>query len=160
MFVRYRAPTDMTVSSYYRNALWLPLLVPVLAACIVFGAIRFGVGPSGPLYVAIDTAQFLVVAGLFSVLPYGIFLAAVLRKASRYSEADWRRLSWLAPSYVAGPFALVAGMIALPLAGFQGAFTTAWFLGIVALLTGYAYAVAINGALRALRNAGCVESAG
>ena len=150
----------MTVSSYYRSALWLPLLVPAIAACIVFGAIRFGVGPSGALYQTIDMAQFLVLAGLFSILPYGIFLAAVLRKASRYSDADWRRLSWLAPSYIAGPFALAAGVIVFPLAGLQGAFTTAWLLGIVALLTGYAYVVVINGTLRALRIAGCVESAG
>lgn len=146
----------MTAEHYYRRALWMPLIVPIISACSIAVMIYLGGRPTDSLSGFVDTAQFLVIAGLFSLVPYGVFVGVVMLRGGRHTESEWRRLSWLAPSYIAGPFALGVGLIALPMSGPRGALTTAWFLGLVALATGYGYAVLVNGGLKALRFIGCV----
>jgi hypothetical protein len=134
----------MTAETYYRRAAFLPVAVPVLAFVLLLVLSAIGEPAKGLLLATDDVAGFLVIAGLLSLLPYGLFVGIALSWAEPSTEADYRRLSWLAPGFIALPFGLVMGLFALgskSLVGAVGSFAT-W--GLLALGVGYFYAVLIN----------------
>lgn len=147
----------MTPEAYYRRALWIPVLLPLVGAGIVWLMIGASPRPPASIRAVADAAQFLVLAGIVSIVPYGIFVWLTVRRNPTMTEAELRRLSWLAPSYIAGPFAVVMGLVAVPSSGARSALTFGWYVGLVALGTGYFYAVLINATLGALRLAGRVD---
>lgn len=147
----------MTPERYYRRAMWAPVAVPLLAAAIVALAIVIVPRPTRTIASLMDVANFLAAAGLVSLIPYGVFAGVIRSHDGNRTEADYRLLTWLAPSYIAFPFAVCMRLVAWPIVGSRGAFTFAWYLGLVALATGYFYSVLISGVLMLLKRFGRVD---
>lgn len=106
----------VTTLSFYRRVALLPVVVPLVAlvpASLI--VIRPGSGPG--LRLALDILMFVVVAGLCSFVPYALFVALVVWWIRPTTPTQARRLSWLAPLYIALPFALLAASLPLTQSG-------------------------------------------
>jgi hypothetical protein len=146
----------MTPKGFYRRAAVVPVVLPLLAAAYLLLRAAAASPPSESGRKAEDVAGFLAIAGAFSLVPYGIFVALVITTFRPTTEREFRRLSWLAPSWIAGPFAIAVGVIVLPGAGPMTALRLGTLCGILALTTGYFYAGLINAAFVAAKRIGWI----
>lgn len=151
---------DMTVGSFYRRAAWLPVVVPVIAAALA-AALEMARPASVPPWtrVVVDTLLFVAFSGVFSLLPYGIFVAIVMLSLQPSEEKGYRRITWLGPSMIALPFAIVCTLFFRPQGGWIGMVRSFAMWGQLALAVGYAYALLIEGAFRATKRLGWVRPA-
>ena len=146
----------MTATSFYRRAAFLPVLCPVLAAGIVALS---GVStiPTSVKRGVDDVAGFVALAGVAGLIPYALWGVIVLAWTRPETEADNRRLSWLAPICIAVPFGLGVALATTgsrPARDAIGSFAT-W--GMLALAVGYFYTVTANVALSVAKRVRCVE---
>jgi hypothetical protein len=91
-----------------------------------------------------DKALFVAIAGAFSLIPYGILVLVAIVWLQPKQEGDFWQLVWLAPSWIAFPFALLFGLYVLVQAGWDGALRAFTAAGLLAIGVGYVYAIAIN----------------
>lgn len=125
----------MDLRRYYRRALWLPLVFPVVAICALFPLAVVG-GPLGGMAAALAMILFgsLVIGGL----PYLVFLAAFRGWAATAPERRVRREALLAPLRYASVLSLFALPFALASRAGQ-AFPLFWTFSGCALVLGYFY---------------------
>jgi hypothetical protein len=68
----------MTAETYYRRAAFLPVVVPLLAFIMLLVLTAIGGPVDDVLRATDDVAGFLVIAGLLSLVPYGLFVGIAL----------------------------------------------------------------------------------
>jgi hypothetical protein len=149
----------MTVGSFYRKAAWLPVVVPVIAAALAAALEMSGLPRVPPWTRVVDTLLFVAFSGVFSLLPYGIFVAIVMLSLQPSEEKGYRRITWLGPSMIALPFAIVCTLFLRQQGGWIGMVRSFAMWGLLALAVGYAYALLIDGAFRATKRLGWVGPA-
>lgn len=124
----------MKVQTFYRFAVWLPLVIPALVASVVHLA---GWRPEFPPVAKL--VQLLLVSGIYGGLPYAVLATWATWWIGRRPELEIRRRAAWAPLLMVAvwlPLAAVLGM----LAGSAEMFLGLAGLGTVAiLLLGYAY---------------------
>jgi hypothetical protein len=123
---------------------------------MLFSGVR--VSPDGHLYSFLDTLLFIALAGAVGLIPYALFVTAVLSFIRPTSGPQMRRLSWFAPSMIAFPFALVAAAF-LPVSppGIVTRVRAFAFWGLLALSIGYAYVLIIEVGFIVGRKAGWIS---
>ena len=130
----------MSIHTFYRLCIWLPILVP--AVLIVSArALMFRLA-SGPVIF-----EFLAYSLLYGGLPYSVVAAVATWWVGTKDEGQIRHVMYRAPLLMMAvfvPWALILGLIA----GAMGPFAAVAGLGaIVILLLGYGY-VALTVVLR------------
>jgi hypothetical protein len=139
----------MTVQTFYRLVVWLPLAVPAVVALLAQGAgIRSGIGTTGTF------VGLFVMSLTYGGLPYALLAFWATLAVGDRTEWEIRRMALKAPLWMIPAFtACVAG----PLGILHG--DTRLFLGLVAfggamsLALGYAW-VGVAFGLRALADLG------
>jgi hypothetical protein len=147
------------MTSFYRRVAFLPVAIPIGAALasMMFSGAR--VPSDGSLYTIVDTLMFIAVAGAVGLLPYVLYIVVVQAWIRPTSGNEMRRLSWLAPSMIAFPFALVVALV-LPLTppGIVSRVRAFATFGFLALSVGYAYVLIIEMILRLWRKLGWISA--
>ena len=132
----------MSVQTFYRLSVWLPLVVPGLVALVVHGA---GLRSDPPLSKII---QVLLMSLMYGGMPYAVIAMWATFWIGRRPEPEIRRRALQAPLWTIAAFVMVPAMVVLgggPLAVAIALFV----LGAIAILgVGYVY-VAIVFGLRA-----------
>ncbi len=124
----------------------LPLVVPFAAILVL--AIGSHVGRQAPRAIT-GWALLFVIIGLYSTLPYLLFLLVARKWLVRADAATLRKIAWLAPILIAIPFAPVFALTAGSGGGVRE-FMNAMGIGAAwALVVGYLFVVVIE-AVRAL----------
>lgn len=142
----------MTVQTFYRGAVWLPLVVPALVAVGVHAA---GVHPSSRP--AAGVVQLLLVSGLYGGFPYAVMAAYGTWWIDRRPESQIRRRALRAPLWMLVAWLAFAAFLGIVSGRVQ------IFLGLAALGTvvifplGYAY-VALVFLLRRFVAAGDISN--
>jgi hypothetical protein len=148
------------MTSFYKRAVFLPVAIPIVAALVasMFNGRR--VEPDGFLYTFVDTLLFIAVAGAVGLIPYALYIGVVLSSIRPTSGQEARRLSWLAPSMIAFPFALAVALL-MPMmpGGMRGRVNSFYIFGLLALGVGYGYVLIIEIALRVGRKLGWISTA-
>ena len=145
----------MSVHTFYRIALWLPLAVPAAVVLVVSG---LGLRPDGGP--ALKVVQLLLASLVYGGVPYTVAALAASFWLGARSEREIRRLALRAPFWVIAacvPFVAFIAIRARSLPIFAGVMG----LSIAAtLVLGYAY-VGIVFLLRdALGRAGVIQQGG
>ena len=124
----------MSVHTFYRLALWLPLAVPAAVAVLVNGA---GLRPDGGP--ALKLVQLLLASLVYGGLPYLVAAIAATFWIGHRPEPEIRRLGLWAPFWVIAACVPLVAFIALR-AGSLPIFLGVMGLAIAAtLVLGYAY---------------------
>lgn len=143
----------MTVQTFYRCAVWLPLAIPALVATAVHAA---GWRPS--LSPVVKLVQFLLMSGMYGGLPYAALAAWATWWIDRRPEPEIRRRALQAPLWMVAawlPFTAAIG----GLAGRVEIFLGLAGLGILVILPlGYAYVTLVFLLRRWLGRAGALSS--
>lgn len=128
----------MTINTFYRLVVWLPLLFPAVVAGIVHGV---GVGVQhGPTQ---DIVEVLLMSLLYGGVPYGVLAVWATVWIGGKEEAQIRRLMFRAPLLMAAVFAPVA-MLAGLIVGAPGPFAAVAVLGALAsVVVGYVYVLVV-----------------
>ena len=141
--------TVMTVQTFYRCAVWLPLFVPALAAVVVDP-----IASSQSARPVVKVVQLLLMSGIYGGLPYAALAAYATWWIDRRAESEIRRRALRAPLWM-----LVAWVPVAALAGvLSGRFVT--FLAMAGLGAavivplGYAYVALVFLLRRAAHEAG------
>jgi hypothetical protein len=143
----------MTVQTFYRCAVWLPLAIPALVATGVHAA-----GSSPSLSPVVKIVQLLLFSGIYGGLPYAALAAWASWWIGRRLEPEIRRRALQAPLWMVSawlPFTAAIG-------GLAGRVET--FLGLAGLGTrvilplGYAYVTLVFLLRRWLGRAGALSS--
>jgi hypothetical protein len=126
----------MTVQTYYRCAVWLPLIVPALVAIAVQGLdLRPGLSP------LTKPVQLLLISGLYGGMPYFLLAVYATWWIDGRAEAAIRRRALLAPLWMIGVWIPLAALIGI-LYGRSDAFLGFAGIGILFIVPlGYAYVV-------------------
>jgi hypothetical protein len=123
----------MKIQSFYRAAVWLPLLVPAVAAIAVYIA----GWPQNS--VARKALQIVLISGVYGGLPYALLAVYGTWWIGDRSEAEIRKRAILAPLFMIAvwvPVALLAGILYKRVDTFVGLL----MLGTAFILSlGYAY---------------------
>jgi hypothetical protein len=123
----------MSPSTFYRCALWLPLLLPAIVAVLVHG---LGMPTTGIMH---KVVQVLLMSGVYGGVPYALLAAYATWWIDHRPEDEIRRRALVAPLWMIGLWwccAMVIGILAR---------RAEMFLGLGALGTavivplGYAY---------------------
>jgi hypothetical protein len=123
----------MSIGSYYRGALVLPLLLPALTLPVSLLDVRV---PDGLGVVAFLLYWSLLIGGI----PYVLFAAGFLLWSRGRSDGEVRRAILLSPlSYAAVLMVCVVGFFAVDSSAFWNDVDDVGTLGVVAVLFGYAY---------------------
>ena len=132
----------MTATTYFRRALLLPILVPLIASILILMYTRLAWPPIRSDTVATFLAA-LAISGVYSLIPYGI-AAAWLYRQSKREEADWKywQALWVTPLVVTVLSMLVATALVVPLASRYGLFGAALGTSASLVLTQVALRVA------------------
>jgi hypothetical protein len=128
----------MTLHTFYRLALRLPLLVPATVALVVHGLdLSVASAPAGKL------VQLLLVSGIYGGIPYALLAVWATFWLGDRTEASIRRMALLAPVFMVAvwlPFAAAIGL----LYGRFDTFAGLAALGVVLIVPlGYAYVAAV-----------------
>ncbi len=147
------------MTSFYRRAAFFPVAIPLLAALVAMMFNGAHVPPDGPLYTFVDTLLFIAVAGVVGLIPYALYIGVVLSSIRPTSGQEMRRLSWLAPSMIALPFALAVALL-MPMApgGLRGRVNSFYMFGLLALGVGYGYVLIVEIALTVGRRLGWIST--
>ena len=153
----------MTATTYFRRALLLPILVPLIATVPILMYARVGWPPIRSDTVATVLAG-IAVSGVYSLLPYAV-AAAWLYRQSKREEADWKywQALWVTPLVVTFLTVLVA--LALDYftvggevdPGRNWVYSAPALVGMGGLVLGYGYAVVISLGYLLLTRAGVVQ---
>jgi uncharacterized membrane protein len=152
----------MTATTYFRRALLLPILVPLIATIVILMYTRLAWPPIRSDTVATFLAA-LAISGVYSLIPYGI-AAAWLYRQSKREEADWKywQALWVTPLVVTVLSMLVAILLDY-LAGGETPTGRSWIysapilVGIAGLVIGYGYALLVSLGYLGLTRAGIVH---
>lgn len=124
----------MTIHTFYRLSVWLPLVVPTVAAAVVHG-----VGWTPQAWGARTLTQLLLVSLLYGGVPYALMALWATWWVGGRTEPDIKRLIFHAPFLMAAiylPVAVVAGIAV----GAPGPFLAVSVLGgIVSIALGFVY---------------------
>lgn len=124
----------MTVQTFYRCAVWLPLLVPALVAFAIHG---FGLRPTYPPVQKL--VQLLLMSLLYGGLPYLVLAAYATWWIDDHSESQIRRKAVSAPLWMAAAWLPLAAVLGI-LSGRPDTFLGLVGLGIAVIFPlGYAY---------------------
>lgn len=131
----------MTRRRFYRHALWLPILLPLLCGLFIASPTNKILDSSGALGVAILMMAF---SPFFYIVPYAFFAFCVAKKTSQMSLATLKRISWFLPIYFS-PLCTIFGGVFAKLTSDNYTIQSmlkdmSWFL-IIALAFGYFYVV-------------------
>lgn len=146
---RLRFEEERTANRYFRAALWVPLLGPLLLAAVSLGLSR-GVGGFPGHYSATwaPSADSVGVVVLYAwglgLVPYGLFLLQARSQGLPETIAGWRKFLVSAPAIISlavGGVVLV-GALALGL-GVRTALLTAVSMAGLGIGFGYLYALLI-----------------
>jgi hypothetical protein len=126
----------MSLHTFYRLSVWLPLALPGLAALLVHG---LGFGPTGSSFDKV--LQILLISLLYGGVPYApIAIWASFWIASR-AEHDIRRQALRAPLWMILMFLLFVAVLAIKSEQLVAA-ALVFVLGVIAILTlGFLYVV-------------------
>lgn len=153
----------MTATTYFRRALLLPVLVPLIATVPILMYARVGWPPIKSDTVATVLAG-IAVSGVYSFLPYAV-AAVWLYRQSKREKADWKywQALWVAPLVVTFLTVLVALVLDYLTLGAEPPPSRSWIysapalVGLGGLVIGYGYAVAISLGYLLLTRAGVVQ---
>src|SRR5688500_10427440 len=153
----------MTATTYFRRALLLPILVPLIATVLILMYTRFGWPRITSDTVATALAG-LGISGLYSFLPYAV-AAVWLYRQSKREEADWKywQALWVMPLVVTFLTVLVAAGFDYLTVGGDVRPGRSWIysapalVGMGGLVLGYGYAVVISLGYLLLTRAGVVQ---
>jgi hypothetical protein len=123
----------VSVQSYYRRALILPVLVPVLATLLLL------LGEALPPEL-IGIGYFLYWSLLIGGIPYLLFAGGFVLWARGRSDREVRRGILLAP-LVYAPVLMACFLAFLALDGTPGSAQQVWMLGAFGVLFGYGYVI-------------------
>src|SRR5688572_533550 len=124
----------MTVQTFYRCAVWLPLLVPGLVAVAVHAV---GLRPSFPPLVKL--VQLLLVSGMYGGLPYAVVAAGTTWWIDRRPEPQIRRRALQAPLWMLAAWLLFAASLGVVSGRVDTILGLAALGAVVILPLGYAY---------------------
>lgn len=136
----------MTISVFYRCAVWLPLLVPAAVAAIVHG---LGLQPTIPVMKKL--VQILLISGVYGGLPYALLAAYATWWIDHRPESQIRKRALVAPFWMIGAWVLFVFVLAIRSGNSE------MVLGLLALGTamiipiGYAYVCLVLMTRRLLR---------
>lgn len=123
----------MSIRSYYRRALVLPLLLPALTLPLVLLEVRV---PDGLGLAAFLLYWSLLIGGI----PYVLFAAGFLLWSRGRSDGEVRRAILLSPMvYAAVLMVCAVGFLAIDSSVFWNNVDDVGTLGVTAVLFGYAY---------------------
>ncbi len=122
---------SMTLSNYYRRALWLPVVVPVLVILMGFLGNRFA-GQETPY---LELASVLSVP-LPGYIPIALWINWKIKRRA-FSDADLKMIAQLTPLIIGVVGALVTSLFGSPI---QGAFVIA----LLIIFFGYLYVLIIE----------------
>lgn len=124
----------MNIHTYYRCAVWLPLLVPAATVSVMhFGDVR----PATSL--ATKLVQIVVVSGVYGGVPYALLAAYATWWIDGRSEHELRRRALAAPLWMVLLWLAVSAVVGA-LYGQVETFVGFFCLGTVVILPlGYAY---------------------
>jgi len=146
----------VTAESFYRRALALPVVLPLAATAILFLTEGWE-EPTVIVYPVLSVAGFLMLAGVWSAIPYAAFLVVVFLFRKRLRSAQqMRKVAWTAPGAIAVVFATCHAVPALADGRWRAAGALFAFWGALAALTGYGYVAIIETALDVARRRGLV----
>jgi hypothetical protein len=135
----------MTERRFYALAAALPLVAP-LAGVTAVGLTAHNERPTPAI--ATEFGVVLVFVGLYSTVPYLLFLFVSWRRLRRADAGALRRAAWLAPLFIAIPFGPVFALTSGSGGGVR-AFAVAAGIGAAwALVAGYSYVAVIEVARR------------
>ena len=125
----------MDLKSYYRRAVWLPIVVPLPASGVLLGLADAGL-PVGGLFgfVGFVLLWSLILGGV----PYLVFLTIFLAWMNEATEAQVRREVLRAPLRFASVMCTILFPFALSDGGGPG-YALMWWMGAACLGVGYAY---------------------
>jgi hypothetical protein len=135
----------MTQRRFYLIASLAPLAIPLCAAAFALPQLR---GQPASVGVPVRVAFLVFLTGVYSTIPYLVFLIVgwfVLRSAD---PRAYRRIAWLAPIIIAIPFAPLFALTTGTGDGFVSFGRAVLVGGAWALAVGYVY-VAILESIRA-----------
>lgn len=128
----------MTVRTFYRLAVWLPLLVPALVALVVQGLGLRGAGG------AVDEGvQILLMSGIYGGIPYAALAAWASWWIGGQPESRIRRRALVAPFWMLGAWVTFALLTVLVHRDLRMAAGLAGLGAAVVLPLGYAYVVVV-----------------
>jgi hypothetical protein len=123
----------MSSHTYYRCAVWLPLLVPAATAIVI------RVTGLPPTSVAATVVQMIVASGIYGGVPYALLAAYATWWIGGRSERELKRRGMAAPLWLVLlwlPFSALVGALSGQIETFAGFF----LLGAAVILSlGYAY---------------------
>jgi hypothetical protein len=129
-----------------RRALWLPLLIPVLAGVIVFPASTLHGRLPVIVQVIVGLAYFLFFTGVVYFLPYALMLLFVYSRITSWSAQRRRRAFWTVPVLIslAGPGYIAAIQLDSGVHRWRDGCLEAWLIALP-MSFGYAQLVRIVG---------------
>lgn len=147
----------MTLRSYYRWALLLPFVVPMIVAPLAYRT------PAGTDLRAVG--YILGYSVVLGGLPYAAFVLWQLRRMRDRTDAQLVRAMWLAPLGYAALMTVTA-LVVILIAGaldevllLRVGIATSLYLGAMAVGLGYVYVLLAEAGRLILRRRGCVGPA-
>jgi hypothetical protein len=148
----------MTTQSFYRGAAVLPFVVPPIAGILLTTAPPGGPDASALATVYLDILATFALAGVWSAVPYLLYLLAVFGYWKPQTEPQFRRAVWLAPLAIGLPFGLVHALMGIMTdGGLNAAVSLFLFWAGLAVTVGLAYAFLIEVLLWAGKRGGCIQ---
>jgi uncharacterized membrane-anchored protein len=124
----------MKIQTFYRCAVWLPLLIPAAIVSVMHFA---DVRPSS--YAGTKLAQLFVVSGVYGGVPYALLAAYATWWIDERPERELRRKALAAPLWMILLWLVVSALVGI-LYGQVATFVGFFSLGAAVTLTlGYAY---------------------
>jgi hypothetical protein len=123
------------LKSYYRRAVWLPIVAPLPMSAVLIGLSDTGLPADGLFgFVGFVLLWSLILGGV----PYLLFLIFFLAWMNEATEAQVRREVLRAPLRFASVMCTILFPFALSDGGGQG-YALMWWMGAACLAVGYAY---------------------
>ena len=146
----------MTIGQFYCRASFLPLLVPAAAGTVV-GLLWLTASQQTLDSLSVRSLVAVAFTGIFSTLPYALYLLVLTSKSRRegWEARRIRRWVWIGPVVIAAP---IAAFFLLPaFMEWEPDIATAIFAGFWTLLIGYAYVLLIEAARVIAQLAGLLQ---
>jgi hypothetical protein len=148
----------MTTQSFYRGAAVLPFVVPSIAGILLTTAPPGGPDVPALTTVYLDVLATFALAGVFSAVPFLLYLLTVFGYWKPQTEPQFQRAVRLAPLAIGLPFGLVHALMGIMTdRGLHTAASLFLFWGGLAVTVGLAYAFLIEVLLWAAKRGGCIQ---
>lgn len=148
----------MTIGQFYCRASFLPLLVPA-AAGIIVGLLWLTASQQTLDSGSVRALAAVAVTGIFSTLPYAVYLIVLASKSRRegWEPGRIRRWVWMGPAVLAIVVATALSLRDFLAYEWESGFAGATFVGFWTLLIGYAYVALIEAARVIAQLAGLLQ---